>query len=278
MKKILALFILCILSSSVSAEDYFEAGKKEFYSKNYEKAELLFKKALGQNPENYSCRYFLAHTYVYNDEILKAKEEYSRVITFAPNKTLQKLAMQSMYNLNHETQTTKVTEHKIGDNYFNLIKHKGSHVRWAQFPVRVYVAPSDYSTLIKNAFTYWQKVSGGVVSFDFTGNMKNAQITVNLADTLSFTENNFEAGVATIRAKDNVIYGAEIDLLKRDPSNGDLLGTDVIYATALHEIGHALGLQGHSPNKNDIMTAVNYTDAKTVSERDLNTLLMLYQK
>src|SRR5256885_5620169 len=47
--------------------------------------------------------------------------------------------------------------------------------------------------------------------------------------------------------------------------------------TTLFRSGHALGLQGHSPYRDDIMYyAVSPTQHPTLSQRDVNTLVKLY--
>ncbi|MBX9687103.1 MAG: matrixin family metalloprotease, partial [Candidatus Obscuribacterales bacterium] len=55
------------------------------------------------------------------------------------------------------------------------------------------------------------------------------------------------------------------------------LSDDKLRQTALHEVGHALGLNGHSSNPGDIMyfasVAVN---SPQLSERDIKTLQLLY--
>jgi predicted Zn-dependent protease len=54
---------------------------------------------------------------------------------------------------------------------------------------------------------------------------------------------------------------------------------DVIYSTMLHEMGHALGLGGHSPDRGDVMYGgVNYDQRPELSERDRATLRALYAK
>ncbi len=280
MKKIFALFLLFFLPCKVFAQDFFEAGKKEFYKQNYSGAQILFLQELQNNPENYSCRYFLAHTYVFTDDLLRAKQEYGKIITFSPNKSISKLAMQSMYNLNHNTSESLSQKAFEGENYLDFVKMNGNYVKWTQMPINVYVVPSDYSSLVKNAFSNWQKALDGVLSFNFTGNINNAQITVSMTDTLSTQgkTSQYEAGLATIQAKNNVIYRADIQLLKINPSTSQPLSESVVYSTALHEIGHAIGLQGHSPNDSDIMSAINYVGKKSLSARDVNTVLMLYRK
>lgn len=279
MKCFLTCLIILIFCSSASAVDYFEQGKKAFYKSDYYTAQKLFLKELQNNSENYSCRYFLAHTYVYTGDIYKAKEEYNRIITFATVPTLQKLAVQSMYNLNHERIIQEDVENtNTKDNYFNLIRLGENYVKWNKFPINVYVAPGEYSNLVKSAFTTWQKASDNLVQFVFTGNVVNSQISVEFVDKLSIPyQEGFEAGHAAVKAKNNVIYKANIELLKVNPQSGQKLLSEVIYSTALHEIGHAVGIQGHSNNDNDLMSAKNALGKKSITTRDLNTLKMLYK-
>lgn len=48
-----------------------------------------------------------------------------------------------------------------------------------------------------------------------------------------------------------------------------------IYATALHEIGHSLGIKVHSDNPGDIMYHIT-TEHARLSQRDINTMLRVY--
>lgn len=279
MMRFLLFLVVMIFSLPVFAQDFFEQGKIEFYKSNYYKAQKFFLKELQNNPENYPCRYFLAHSYVYTGDTFKAKEEYSKIMTFAPTLALQKLAMQSMYNLNHP-EIQKITSQQVSseENYFDLIKLDENYVRWAKFPVSVYVEPSNYSNLIKNAFSHWQKVSGGLVTFNFVGDISGAQITAGVVGNLAVPyDARFEAGHAVVNAKNNIIYRSNIELLKINPQTQEPLSADIIYSTALHEIGHAIGIQGHSDKNEDLMSATNTNGKKSITQRDLNTLKMLYK-
>jgi tetratricopeptide (TPR) repeat protein/predicted Zn-dependent protease len=53
-----------------------------------------------------------------------------------------------------------------------------------------------------------------------------------------------------------------------------------VFNMALHELGHALGLKGHSPNSEDLMNAsfLNKEDALSPSSRDIKTLQLLYNR
>ena len=52
-----------------------------------------------------------------------------------------------------------------------------------------------------------------------------------------------------------------------------------VYATVLHEMGHALGIGGHSPDRGDIMyRSASQTATSGLSERDRATLAALYTR
>lgn len=54
---------------------------------------------------------------------------------------------------------------------------------------------------------------------------------------------------------------------------------DTLYGTMLHEMGHALGLAGHSPDRADVMyPRVNDDGLPELTERDRATLRALYAK
>lgn len=282
MRKIITTLILInLLNAAAFAQNFFEQGKNEYYKNNYFIAQKLFLKELQQNPENYPCRYFLAHTYVHNGNIEKAKQEYSKIITFSPVPSIQKLAMESMYNLNkpQNSTSTNATAPPNNDNYFANIKLENNYVRWNKFPINVYVSPCNEATIIRNAFMQWEKATSNIVSFNFVGNIGGAQITVSTVENLPIEyKKGSEAGLATVNAKNNIIYKAHIDILKTNPQTNEPFEHNTILTTTMHEVGHALGLQGHSPNDNDLMSAVNHLSSKKITKRDLNTLKMLYKK
>ena len=56
------------------------------------------------------------------------------------------------------------------------------------------------------------------------------------------------------------------------------LGEASLIATARHELGHALGIWGHSDNPLDSLYPSQTLDTLPLSQRDLKTLLLIYQQ
>ncbi len=59
-------------------------------------------------------------------------------------------------------------------------------------------------------------------------------------------------------------------------SQGQLLSSAQMQTTIAHELGHALGINGHSPYPSDLMYAVQQPGISTPQTRDLNTAMSAY--
>jgi predicted Zn-dependent protease len=76
-----------------------------------------------------------------------------------------------------------------------------------------------------------------------------------------------------------LVQAAEIYILTINRLNGEVLSDPAMKAVCLHELGHALGISGHSPYSNDIMyPTLNFDQVLTnLTERDTATIKRLYQ-
>src|SRR5262249_32317709 len=93
----------------------------------------------------------------------------------------------------------------------------------------------------------------------------------------------FELGLAgatdlKVHAIDSKPELATIVVLVKDKPIGPLRNRLLVEKICLHEMGHALGMNGHSPNSRDVMySSANLDDKPVLSERDKNTIRKLYQ-
>jgi predicted Zn-dependent protease len=56
------------------------------------------------------------------------------------------------------------------------------------------------------------------------------------------------------------------------------LSEQSVETAARHELGHALGIWGHSPSQNDVMYFSRVRNGLKISSRDINTLKKIYQQ
>ncbi|MDX2085569.1 MAG: matrixin family metalloprotease [Candidatus Melainabacteria bacterium] len=161
-------------------------------------------------------------------------------------------------------------------------------LRWPNqaFPLAVFVAPFrwyekskqqqsyQYNKLITDALDTWTQLSGGLVSFRQVPSVHDSQIDIKWRrvdrKSLGHCEYSY--------TKEGVIYSAEIQI---GISDGILHARyndiDEVKHTILHEIGHALGIVGHSNGPEDIMYVPHQYGVVNLSERDIETLRWLYR-
>ena len=157
------------------------------------------------------------------------------------------------------------------DHYLErALSSSGKATIWKTMPITVYVYNGAYRNQILEAFRTWQTETGGLVKFTLA-NTPNAGIVVKYHSNLPGNA----VGTTKKNASGSTITHAEI-LIKDYPYSPKL--ENFVYSTALHEIGHALGIEGHSSGKDDIMypQGKSLTERQTLSARDITTLKWLY--
>ncbi len=176
------------------------------------------------------------------------------------------------------------------DDYLSVMAESGGLKYWPanRIPITVSLGDSSkasgyresMSVILKRSFEDWSKASKGGFSFVYVDSPGNASIKVFWTDKISDLKNPAEAGEAKLFMDQNYIKNAEIWLLTQPVTKSTVLTDNVFRLVALHEIGHALGLSGHTTNPEDIMFySTTFKDAwRELSGRDSRSIYRLYHE
>ncbi len=175
-------------------------------------------------------------------------------------------------------------------DYFDAIERKGvGYLVWSQFPVTVAIdalGSDRWKAQITAAVEEWQRYFPlKIVSTPETADihiqakrlaLKPDPKTGKLPRFRS-AETHYDIFVSKTsdrsdgEIRQRLSHRMTIDLA---PGQAD----DVMLSVARHEMGHAIGLWGHSPNPNDIMYFSQVSKAPLISSRDLRTLQRVYSQ
>lgn len=177
------------------------------------------------------------------------------------------------------------------DNYLKeAIAGGGGGGKWdkAKMPLKVFIADGSgienykevYKQMLRQAFLSWSEASANEISFSFVESPQAADISCRWTANLKDLVNPVEGGQALVaKSLHGQVIKAEILILTRNPSLPPFPDSFVRHV-CLHEVGHSLGLSGHSSQPGDIMfAAASYESATGIlSQRDKKTMLMHYAK
>lgn len=173
------------------------------------------------------------------------------------------------------------------DDYLADVTRRGT-LRWPadRNVLRVYIRPAlkvagyqpRYDAILRQSFDDWAKTSGGGINFQFQSVPAHADIEVSWTSDTSKLANKAEAGETRLTSgKVGIVHGV-IQILTVPMNPGMPVTPNRIRTISLHEIGHVLGLTGHTANPNDAMffSARIADEWHNLTTRDINTMTRLY--
>lgn len=288
----LSIFIGIYLwnNTSICSSHYFNQGKKLYNSGQYDSSIKLFERSLQANPKNPTTRYYYALA------LSKSTPTYSN------QKSLYLLANSQTKDMAQNYAQSQIFILKerllsgLEDNYIYGAVLNKDILRWntESFPLKVYIdtlsSPGRmYVDSIKRALDQWSKTTN-FLSFTEVDDPAQSDIEIKFSDyagpDCTSADCRYVLATTANRTDEyNRLSKMIITFYKNNPLGEENTSTQ-IYNTALHEIGHALGVSGHSDNPNDVMYgnnnqvkefAVLGDSINYISKRDLNTMALLYR-
>lgn len=283
---LIVLVIALIYKSPFSALYNYNKAKALYQQEQYEQSLPYFEKSLFADSKGVLARFF------YVLALSKSEPKYS---------VQKKLYEMSESKINDEaSRYAKIQVRRLRYKLLEGLEYNYIHnalmgndiLRWdiKSFPLKVYFenpdsVPNYYVYSIEKAMELWSG-STNFVKFARVNDKNNADIYIRFIDNKKVCDGGqcrFVTAYTEPKVSDKILKQMTLTFYKTNPLNKGFSQGE-IYNTALHELGHTLGIMGHSDNPEDLMFSMSdsenskyYPYAQSMSKGDLQTLVLLYR-
>lgn len=270
---------------------YFNTGNTALKKQDYVKAHKNLRNAYNLNKNNKDYRYYYVQCLLNLSPTITVQKEMFEIASSSHNDSAQDLAENKVAEWRNNVMRN------IGDNYIEQAPMDKGIMRWdsEKFPLKITVIdnsgidiPAYYTEEVLKAFNQWE-ISTQFLKFAPAKNSSEANIQVIIkplpSDICNGNTCRYVVGYTTPDFKGKILNRMTIVLYSKDP-HGNFFSDKELYNTALHEIGHALGIMGHSYSSDDLMYMASdnnnfYTPYRSsfqyLSSQDINTIKLLYK-
>ncbi len=248
-----------------------------------------FKIALNYDP---SISYNLGCCYEHIGDVQQALKYLTQYVNDFPKDPNRNEILATLDSLKRIKPS--VVEDKDSQDYLKSVTSDGIEV-WPRnaMPLKVFIHgqenipdfPQSFTDIPAACLDQWARAASNYCSWKMISNEKDADIVFNwISDTKQLEHQGAEQGETSRVYRPTqdgrcILNHAIIKLCIFVPVTGELLSYKLLNASCLHEIGHALGLKGHSPSHKDVMFygAGESQALNTLSARDIATINRLYE-
>ncbi|HEY9792687.1 MAG TPA: tetratricopeptide repeat protein [Candidatus Obscuribacterales bacterium] len=265
----------------------------------FPKAIEEFQQAMKGNPSLTECLPDIASCYQLMNDYNSAISYFQEYLRRQPQ-AADAPQVKGMINALEKAASKQVMSDPQGEDYFPSVLRNGRAERWQlnRLPLKVFISNGTdergafvdgfqpyFNDILLQCFDIWMRAADHKLGYVLVDDARQADIVCTWTNHRDFLSDQtaVEQGAARVATRPlpqpglSQIIGARVIILIVNPTTGKAISDDEIKKTCLHELGHAMGLSGHSNNNKDVMF---YSESPTVwaalTKRDKNTITRLY--